>query len=97
MGATVLRNRYRVHQRLGAGGVGSVYRLEELYSAAARDSGGSGGAQLALKALFTDHDSQLLLSSLLARLLPPTTTPSTPWVVCSITCCCIKPLLVRKR
>jgi len=72
MGATVLRNRYRVLQRLGAGGVGSVYRVEELHSAAARDGGGgtvrsgpgAGGAQLALKALFTSHDSQVLLSSL---------------------------------
>jgi transcriptional regulator with GAF, ATPase, and Fis domain len=61
MGATILRNRYRVHQRLGAGGVGSVFRVEELYSAAARDGG---GAHLALKALFTGHDSQILLSSL---------------------------------
>ena len=61
MDATILRNRYRVHQRLGAGGVGSVFRVEELYSAAARDGG---GAHLALKALFTGHDSQILLSSL---------------------------------
>jgi transcriptional regulator with GAF, ATPase, and Fis domain/tetratricopeptide (TPR) repeat protein len=56
MGGIVLRNRYRVLRRLGAGGVGSVYMVEELL--------GGRGAHLALKALFTEQGQENLLASL---------------------------------
>ncbi len=53
----VLRNRYRVLRRLGAGGVGSVYMVEELRR-------GAGASRLALKAVFSDDSQQALLASL---------------------------------
>jgi transcriptional regulator with GAF, ATPase, and Fis domain/tetratricopeptide (TPR) repeat protein len=56
MAGNVLRNRYRVLRRLGAGGVGSVYMVEELL--------GGRGAHLALKALFTEQGQETLLASL---------------------------------
>lgn len=48
----LLRNRYRVIRRLGAGGVGSVFEVEELRR------GDQCGPHLALKALFTDDIMQ---------------------------------------
>jgi serine/threonine-protein kinase PknK len=58
MSQILLRNRYRVLNRLGAGGVGSVFAVEELRQSE------SGGPRLALKALFTDGSQQSLVSSL---------------------------------
>jgi transcriptional regulator with GAF, ATPase, and Fis domain/tetratricopeptide (TPR) repeat protein len=58
MPETLLRNRYRVLRRLGAGGVGSVYMVEELRR------GAGVPARLALKAVFADDSQQALLASL---------------------------------
>jgi serine/threonine-protein kinase PknK len=55
MDEIVLRNRYRVLRRLGAGGVGSVYMVEELRRT---------GAPLALKAVFGGDGQAALLGSL---------------------------------
>ena len=57
MSVTVLRNRYRVLRRLGAGGGGSVYMVEELHGSGDRP-------RLALKALFTEKGQEALLASL---------------------------------
>jgi len=55
--SSILRNRYRVLRRLGAGGGGSVYMVEEFHGAQHR-------VQLALKALFTEQGQEALLASL---------------------------------
>jgi len=61
MSATVLRNRYRVLRRLGAGGGGSVYMVEEIHGERAVDDP---QPRLALKALFAEAGKESLLASL---------------------------------
>ncbi len=54
----MVRNRYRVVRRLGTGGMGTVYEVEDALE---------GGARLALKALWADADDDGLVASLRAE------------------------------